>query len=196
MLPAGLRTPRPLRFSTCVYTCVLPFRCGEVYIKPIGRPRPGLLYFLRSRSIPGTEKARRRVTHGFLGLPGFPPRFVEAGVRGSISAVKLFEAQYEKGLLRPTKPLVVRPGERVGLMRIRRPGPRRWNPDRLRKSVSAEHLELAEQGLVDWSKSLDEEDRSLKRGEASWVGLGSYRPRGQGKALWQAQVQRRRFGNT
>jgi len=73
--------------------------------------------------------------------------------------VKLFEAQYEKGLLRPTKPLVLRPGERVGLMLVRRPDPRRWNLDRIRKSDSVENLQLAEQGLVDWSKGLDEEDR-------------------------------------
>ena len=73
--------------------------------------------------------------------------------------MKLVEARYEKGLLRPTKPLALRPGERVNLIVVRRPDPSRWNLDRLAKSLTAEDLELAEQGLSDWSVKLDKEDR-------------------------------------
>ena len=73
--------------------------------------------------------------------------------------MKLVEARYEKGLLKPTKPLALRPGERVGLIVVRQPDRNRWNLDRLRKASSAEDLELAERGLDDWSARLDEEDR-------------------------------------
>ena len=54
--------------------------------------------------------------------------------------MKLVEACYEGGLLRPTKPLALRPGERVNLIVVRRPEPKRWNLDRLAKSSTAEIL--------------------------------------------------------
>jgi predicted DNA-binding antitoxin AbrB/MazE fold protein len=73
--------------------------------------------------------------------------------------MKLVEARYEKGLLKPTRPLQLRPGERVNLIVVRRPDPNRWNLDRLRKLSSSEDLELAEQGLSDWSATLDKEDQ-------------------------------------
>ena len=79
--------------------------------------------------------------------------------RGSIDPVKLVEARYEKGLLKPTKPLALRPGERVNLIVVRRPDPNRWDLDRLQKTASVEDMELAERGLVDWSARLDEEDQ-------------------------------------
>jgi predicted DNA-binding antitoxin AbrB/MazE fold protein len=73
--------------------------------------------------------------------------------------MKLVEAHYEKGLLKPTKPLPLRPGERVNLIIVRQPDPGRWNLDRLRKTSSAEDLELAEQGLAEWSDRLNKEDQ-------------------------------------
>ena len=73
--------------------------------------------------------------------------------------MKLVEASYEKGLLRPTKPLALRPGELVNLIVVRRPDPNRWNLDRLTKGSTSEDLELAEQGLANWSVKLEEEDR-------------------------------------
>jgi len=73
--------------------------------------------------------------------------------------MKLVEACYERGLLRPTKPLALRPGERVNLIVVRRPDPDRWNLDRLAKSSTKEDVELAEQGLSDWSVNLDKEDQ-------------------------------------
>ncbi len=86
-------------------------------------------------------------------------RGAQVGFRGSIDPVKLVEARYEKGLLKPTKPLPLRPGERVNLIVVRRPDPNRWNLDRLQKTSSVEDIELAERGLADWSARLDEEDR-------------------------------------
>ena len=41
--------------------------------------------------------------------------------------VRLVEAQYEDGVLRPVERLGLRSGERVSLMVVRRPDPRRWD---------------------------------------------------------------------
>ena len=41
------------------------------------------------------------------------------------------EALYENGLLRPAKPLNLRPGERVGLIVVRQADPSRWDLARL-----------------------------------------------------------------
>ena len=73
--------------------------------------------------------------------------------------MKLVEARYEKGLLKPTAPLPLRPGERVSLIVVRQPDPNRWNLDRLQKTSSVQDIELAERGLADWSAKLDEEDQ-------------------------------------
>ena len=74
-------------------------------------------------------------------------------------AMRLLEACYEEGLLRPTEPLSLRPGERVGLIVVRRPDPNRWDLDRLAKAGKEEDLALAEQGLGDWAQALDTADR-------------------------------------
>ena len=72
--------------------------------------------------------------------------------------MQLVEARYEEGLLKPTAPLALRPGEWVNLIVVRRADPNRWNLDRLAKSGTTEELALAEQGLADWATKLDEED--------------------------------------
>lgn len=74
--------------------------------------------------------------------------------------MRLVEARYEDGLLRPTEPLPLRPGERVNLIVVRRPDPGRWDLDRLAKIANEGDLALAEQGLADWAETLDREDRS------------------------------------
>jgi predicted DNA-binding antitoxin AbrB/MazE fold protein len=74
--------------------------------------------------------------------------------------MRFVEASYEDGLLRPTEPLALRPGEWVNLIIVRRPDPSRWNLDRLARIAHGEDLELAEQGLEDWAETLDTEDRS------------------------------------
>ncbi len=72
--------------------------------------------------------------------------------------MRLVEARYEEGLLKPTTPLALRAGELVNLIVVRRADPNRWNLDRLARSGTTEELALAEQGLADWAKELDEED--------------------------------------
>jgi predicted DNA-binding antitoxin AbrB/MazE fold protein len=73
--------------------------------------------------------------------------------------MKLVEARYEKGLMRLTKPLALRPGERVNLIVVRRPDPDRWNVDRLARGLTEEDLELAGQGpmigRLFWTKRTD-----------------------------------------
>ena len=74
--------------------------------------------------------------------------------------MRLVEARYEKGMLKPSEPLALRPGESVNLMVVRRADPRRWDINRLAKSGSAEDLTLAQQSIEDWVTRLQEEDQS------------------------------------
>lgn len=69
------------------------------------------------------------------------------------------EARYENGLLKPETPLTLRPGERVALIVVRRPDPKRWDLERLAKSGADEELALSEQGLAEWADALDAEAR-------------------------------------
>lgn len=73
--------------------------------------------------------------------------------------VRLVEAQYENGVLRPVERLGLRPGERVNLMVMRRPDPRRWDLARLSSTSNQEDLSLSEQGLADWAESLEGTER-------------------------------------
>ena len=73
--------------------------------------------------------------------------------------MRLVDARYEEGYLKPTKPLALTPGERVGLIVVRRADPKRWNLDRLRAGSNEEDKALAEQGLDDWALDLENEDR-------------------------------------
>ena len=72
--------------------------------------------------------------------------------------MRFVEARYEKGLLRPTEPLTLRPGEWVTLIVVRRPDPSRWNLERLARTANGEDVALAEQGLANWAETLDRED--------------------------------------
>ncbi len=67
------------------------------------------------------------------------------------------EALYENGLLRPAKPLNLRPGERVGLIVVRRSDPSRWDLTRL-AAAGAEDADLASAGLGDFAAALERED--------------------------------------
>jgi predicted DNA-binding antitoxin AbrB/MazE fold protein len=73
--------------------------------------------------------------------------------------MQVVEARFESRLLKPTRPLALRPGERVHLIVVRQPDPQRWDMARLAKSHSADEAVLTEQGLEDWAASLDQEDR-------------------------------------
>ena len=72
--------------------------------------------------------------------------------------MRLIEARYEKGVLKPTEPLMLRPGESVNLIVVRSADPQRWNFERLTTSGTAEELALAEQCVAEWADTLDEED--------------------------------------
>ena len=66
--------------------------------------------------------------------------------------VRVVEAQYDNGVLRPTEPLELRPGEQVSLIVVRRSDPRRWD---FAETANREDLVLAEQGLDEWASELD-----------------------------------------
>lgn len=70
----------------------------------------------------------------------------------------IIEAEFDNGVLRPVRRLPLRPGERVGIVVVRRPDPARWDLNRLSK-LSANDQKLAEEGLGDWAAALDREDR-------------------------------------
>ena len=74
--------------------------------------------------------------------------------------VRLVEAKYEDGVLRPAERLNLRSGERVNLIVVRRPDPGRWDLARLAKTGNADDLALAEQGLAEWANELEAKDRS------------------------------------
>ncbi|MBI4478596.1 MAG: antitoxin family protein [Acidobacteria bacterium] len=73
--------------------------------------------------------------------------------------MRLVEARYEKGILRPREPLALRSGESVNLIVVRRADPSRWDMKRLAKSGNEEEPTLSEQGIQDWAAKLDEEDQ-------------------------------------
>jgi predicted DNA-binding antitoxin AbrB/MazE fold protein len=80
--------------------------------------------------------------------------------RATMMAVRLVEAQYENGVLRPVERLGLRPGECVKLIVMRRPDPSRWDLARLARTGNGDDLPLAEQGLAEWTSSLEATERS------------------------------------
>lgn len=77
----------------------------------------------------------------------------------TLMVVKLVEAQYESGVLRPSELLSLRPGEKVSIIVVRRPDPSRWDLARLGSDVR-EDAAFAEEGLEDWASGLESEDRA------------------------------------
>jgi predicted DNA-binding antitoxin AbrB/MazE fold protein len=67
------------------------------------------------------------------------------------------EALYENGLLRPAKPLNLRPGERVGLIVVRRFEPSRWDLKRL-AATNTDEADLTSAGLDEFANMLERED--------------------------------------
>ena len=68
------------------------------------------------------------------------------------------EARYEDGLLKPTQPLKLRQGEKVGVIVVRHPDPARWDLKRLAHAASEDET-LAASGLDAWADALETEDR-------------------------------------
>jgi predicted DNA-binding antitoxin AbrB/MazE fold protein len=52
--------------------------------------------------------------------------------------MEVIEAEFNDGVLRPMRHLPLRPGERVGIVVVRRPDPSRWDLNRLSKVVPDE----------------------------------------------------------
>jgi predicted DNA-binding antitoxin AbrB/MazE fold protein len=73
--------------------------------------------------------------------------------------MEIIEAEFDNGVLRPMRRLPLRPGERVGIVVVRRPETARWDLARLSKAATAEDERLAEEGLGEWAERLDREDR-------------------------------------
>ncbi|MGH9423624.1 MAG: antitoxin family protein [Thermoanaerobaculia bacterium] len=70
----------------------------------------------------------------------------------------MIEAEFENGILRPVRRLALRPGERVGIVVVRRPDPARWDTFRL-AAGSADEATLTDDGLAEWGAALDREDQ-------------------------------------
>jgi predicted DNA-binding antitoxin AbrB/MazE fold protein len=69
------------------------------------------------------------------------------------------EAQYEDGILRPARPLSLRPGERVAVIVMRQPDRARWDLMKLGSTETIDDVALVEAGLEDWARQLEEEDK-------------------------------------
>ncbi|MGC4070838.1 MAG: antitoxin family protein [Polyangiaceae bacterium] len=67
------------------------------------------------------------------------------------------EACYQDGILKPAKPLSLRPGEVVGVIVTRRPDPRRWILGKLAANPTEDEA-LATAGLDAWIDDLDTQD--------------------------------------
>jgi predicted DNA-binding antitoxin AbrB/MazE fold protein len=72
--------------------------------------------------------------------------------------MELIEAEFNGGVLRPMRRLRLRPGERVGIVVVRRQDPLRWDLARLSKVNPDEDI-LTEAGLTEWETTLSREDR-------------------------------------
>ena len=76
-----------------------------------------------------------------------------------LTQMEVIEAEFNDGVLRPIRRLPLRPGERVGIVVVRRPDPLRWDLARLSKATPDEKS-LTEAGLTEWESALSREDRS------------------------------------
>jgi predicted DNA-binding antitoxin AbrB/MazE fold protein len=79
--------------------------------------------------------------------------------RVTVDNMELIEAEFNEGVLRPMRRLRLRPGERVGIVVVRRPDPLRWDLARLSKVIQEEDT-LTEAGLAEWETTLSREDQS------------------------------------
>lgn len=81
-------------------------------------------------------------------------------IRGvTMPSMRPLEARYDHGLLRPTEPLALEEGQRVGLILVPPPTESRWNMAALQKASKADDEGLEHAGLEAWAAALDAEDR-------------------------------------
>jgi predicted DNA-binding antitoxin AbrB/MazE fold protein len=73
--------------------------------------------------------------------------------------MEFIEAEFNEGVLRPMRRLRLRPGERVGIVVVRRPDPLRWDLTRLSRVIRDDDA-LSEAGLAEWKTTLSREDQS------------------------------------
>ena len=66
---------------------------------------------------------------------------------GVIVRMRPVEARFENGLLKPAKPLPLRPGENVAVIVMRQPDPKRWDLAKLAATANDDDLALSETGL-------------------------------------------------
>lgn len=59
-------------------------------------------------------------------------------LRINVDQMEMFEAEFNDGVLCPMRRLRLRPGERVGIVVVRRPDPSRWDLARLSKAIRDE----------------------------------------------------------
>lgn len=74
------------------------------------------------------------------------------------AGMRSVEAKYEQGTLKLAQPLPLTPGERVRVIVVRQPDPKRWDLAKLRRTNGAEDLALAEAGLSDWEQEIDSDE--------------------------------------
>ena len=74
--------------------------------------------------------------------------------------MRIIEAQYDGGVLRPVAELGLRPCERVKLIVVRNPDPSRRDLARLAETANGEDHALAELSLAEWAGELDATERT------------------------------------
>ena len=72
--------------------------------------------------------------------------YLARGTCATMALMQVIEAQFESGVLRPSRPLTLRPGERVRLIVVRQPDTKRWDMARVARSYSSEESILTEHG--------------------------------------------------
>jgi predicted DNA-binding antitoxin AbrB/MazE fold protein len=76
-----------------------------------------------------------------------------------MTMMKLIDASYEGGVLRPAEPLHLRAGEHVRIIVVPAGDASRWELERFGSLNTSDDAALAEAGLAAWADELDAEDR-------------------------------------
>jgi hypothetical protein len=74
------------------------------------------------------------------------------------SCMRSVKAKSEQGTLKVSRPLPLSPGERVRVIVVRQPHPKRWDLGKLSATGTSEDVALAEAGLADWDHAIDSDE--------------------------------------